>query len=144
MASYRTNGVPPKPDSKRRRYAKPKSYGAATPTTAPAADPTTTRVLGIDDPHPLIASLWDTAQDSCEAAFFSETDWERLRLELWFANHTMACGRPSGQAWIAIQHGLNELLSPAVKRRAGIEVTSQVSILTRWLRCRWSASITRC
>ena len=62
-------------------------------------------------------------QHSCEAAFYSETDWERLRPELWFANHTMASGRPSGQAWEAVQHGLNEmLLSPAIKRRAGIEL----------------------
>jgi hypothetical protein len=30
-------GPAPKPDSKRRRSAKPKSYGDATPTTAPAA-----------------------------------------------------------------------------------------------------------
>ena len=72
--------------------------------------------------------MWDTVQHSCEAAFFSPTDWERLRLELWFANHTMASGRSSGQAWIAIQHGLNELLlSPAIKRRAGIEVMSQAA-----------------
>jgi hypothetical protein len=120
-------GPAPKPDSKRRRYAKPKSYGDATPTTAPAAPPVNGgRELGIDNTHPLIASMWDTVQHSCEAAFFSETDWERLRLELWFANHTMSSGRPSGQAWIAIQHGLSEmLLSPAVKRRAGIEVKSQ-------------------
>ncbi len=35
----------------------------------------------------------------------------------------MGSGRPSAQAWDAIQHGLNELLlSPAVKHRAGIEV----------------------
>ena len=52
-----------------------------------------------------------------------ETDWQRLRLELWFANTTMASGRPSAQAWDAIQHGLSELLiSPAVKRRSGIEL----------------------
>jgi hypothetical protein len=42
-----------------------------------------------------------------EAAFFSENDWARLRLELWFANHTMASGRPSANAWSAIQSGLN-------------------------------------
>ena len=126
MASY-PGGVPPKPESKRRRRNVPKSYGAATPTTAPAADPTTTRTLGFDA-HPLIAQMWNTVQTSCEAVFFSETDWERLRLELWFANHTMASGRPSGQAWIEIQHGLNELLlSPAIKRRAGIEVKSQAA-----------------
>jgi hypothetical protein len=119
-------GPVPRPDSKRRRYAKPKSYGAAQPTTAPAADSTTTRVLGIDDPHPLIVSIWDTVQESCEAAFYGDCDWVRLRLELWHANREMASSLPSAQAWSAIQHGLNELvLSPAVKRRAGIEVTSQ-------------------
>ena len=50
----------------------------------------------------------------------------RLRLELQFANHIMASGRPSARAWDAVQHGLNEmLLSPAIKRRAGIELKSQ-------------------
>ena len=116
-------GPAPKPESKRRRYGKPKSYGAAEPTTAPAAARSGPRKLGIEDAHPLIASLWNTVQTSCEAAFYSATDWERLRLELWFANHTMSSGRPSAGAWEAVQHGLNELLlSPAVKRRAGIEL----------------------
>jgi hypothetical protein len=115
-------GPAPKPASKRRRSAKPKSYGEAVPTTASAAS-VDVRTLGIENPHPLIAALWDTVQSSCEAAFYSETDWQRLRLELWYANHTMASGRPSAGAWEAIQHGLNELLlSPAVKRRAGIEL----------------------
>jgi len=119
MASYRTNGVPPKPEAKRRRRNKPASYGAARPTTAPPAEPTT-RELGINGAHPLVQDMWNTVQPSREAAVYSETDWERLRLELWFANHTMASGRPSDQAWAAIQHGLNELLlSPAGKRRGG-------------------------
>jgi hypothetical protein len=123
MASYRTNGVPPKPDSKRRRRKKPVLYGEAEPTTAPAAEPDEARELGIEDPHPLIASLWDTVRESCEAAFYAQADWQRLRLELWYANHTMASGQPSANAWSAIQCGLNEmLLSPAVKRRAGIEL----------------------
>jgi hypothetical protein len=116
----------PKPDSKRRRSAKPKSYGDATPTTAPAAARASTRELGIDGAHPLIASIWDTVQESCEAAFYSDCDWVRLRLELWHANREMASSRPSAQAWTAVQHGLSELLlSPAVKRRAGIEVRPQ-------------------
>jgi hypothetical protein len=97
-------GPAPKPESKRRRYAKPKSYGAADPTTAPAAHPSTDgRKLDIDNPHPLIAGIWETVQSSCEAAFYSDGDWQRLRLELWFANHTMCSGRPSGQDWAAIQ-----------------------------------------
>jgi hypothetical protein len=118
-------GPAPKPDSKRRRYAKPKSYGDATPTTAPAAPPVDGRKLGIENPHPLIVSIWDTVQQSCEAAFYSETDWERLRWELWHANYAMT-GSMSARAWAAIQHGLNELLlSPAIKRRAGIELRPQ-------------------
>ena len=128
MASYRTNGVPPKPEAKRRRRNKSASYGAARPTTAPAAAPTT-RELGINGAHPLVQDMWNTVQHSCEAAFYSETDWERLRLELWFANHTMASGRPSDQAWASIQHGINELLlSPAVKRRGGIELKRAVDV----------------
>jgi len=80
-------------------------------------------VLSIDAPHPLIVGLWQTVQESCEAAFYSDADWQRLRLELWYANHTMSSGRPSAQAWDALQHGLSELLiSPAVKRRSGIEL----------------------
>jgi hypothetical protein len=119
-------GVPAKPPSKRRRANKPKSYGEADPVTAPAADCADPRELGIENPHPLIASMWDTVQHSCEAAFYSEADWQRLRMELWFANHTMVSGRPSGSAWEAIQHGFNELLlSPAIKRRAGIELRPQ-------------------
>ena len=118
-------GPAPKPASKRRRYAKPKSYGAAEPVTAPAAGPAQ-RQLGFENAHPLIASMWETVQSSCEAAFYSESDWQRLRLELWHANREMASGRPSANAWMAVQHGLNEMLiSPAMKRRAGIELRPQ-------------------
>ena len=98
------------------------SYGAAEPTTAPAADPAI-RELGIDNPHPLITAMWNTVQTSCEATFYSEPDWVRLRLELWFADRVMTSGRPSAKAWAVVQHGLSELLmSPAVKRRTGIEL----------------------
>ncbi len=119
-------GRPPKPESQRRRRNIPKSYGAAEPTTAPAAE-TTTRELGIDGAHPLVAAMWGTVQQSCEAAFYSEADWVRLRWELWFANRTMSTGRQvSSRAWSAIQSGMNELLlSPAIKRRAGIELRRQ-------------------
>ncbi len=116
-------GPAPKAPSKRRRANVPKSYGAATPTTAPAAQ-SHDRELGIDDPHKLIADMWTAVQESVEARFFSEADWERLRFELCNANQAMTGPRPpSGHAWGAIQHGLNELLlSPAIKRRVAIEV----------------------
>jgi len=60
-----------------------------------------------------------------ESRFFSAADWERLRWELWHPNYAMT-GSMSARAWAAIQHGLNELLlSPAIKRRAGIELRPQ-------------------
>ena len=116
-------GPAPKPASKRRRVNKLASYGAAEPTTAPAAH-VQERALGIDDPRPLIVDMWNTVQTSSESRFYSEADWERLRFELWFANRAMRSGRPtSGHTWAAVQHGLTELLiSPAAKRRAAIEL----------------------
>jgi hypothetical protein len=116
-------GPAPKPASKRRRANTPKSYGAAQPTTAPAAH-VQDRELGLDDPHPLIVSMWENIQKSCEATFYSEADWARLRLELWYANQAMRSPRPmSGNTWATIQHGLTDLLvSPAAKRRVAIEL----------------------
>ena len=93
-------GPPPKPASKRRHYSKPKSYGAAEPIIAAAAAPGDRRELGFDDPHPLIASLWDTVAASCEAAFYSDSDWVRLRMELWNMDREMkadALPRPRGR-----------------------------------------------
>jgi hypothetical protein len=116
-------GPPPKPASKRRRRTKPASYGAAEPVTAPAAHDVV-RTLGIDDPHHLVESMWTALQTSAEARFYSAADWERARMELWFANALLTSGKPiGGQAWAGVQHGLNALLiSPAEKRRAAIEL----------------------
>ena len=82
-------GPAPKAPAKRRRANTPASYGAASPTIAPAASPDVGRALGIDDPHPLVLSLWDAVNTSCESAFYSEADWERLRFELWYADTVM-------------------------------------------------------
>ena len=127
MSTYSApGGPPPKPASQRRRRNKPASYGAANPATAPAADPAA-RALDIDNPHPLAVALWDTVWESCEAAFYSDADWHRLRLELFYANTVLTGGREmTPSAWSTVQSGLNEmLLSPAIKRRAGIEVKPQ-------------------
>jgi hypothetical protein len=91
-------GPAPKPASKRRRYNRPASYGSATPATAPAAATEVARELGIDDADPLVQDLWDAIQTSCEATFYSEADWVRLRWELWYANRIMASGLPSTRA----------------------------------------------
>ena len=64
--AYRTQGVPPKPASKRRRRNVRASYGAAEPVTAPAASPGP-RTLGIADAHPLIVDMWHAVQGSSRA-----------------------------------------------------------------------------
>jgi hypothetical protein len=116
-------GPPPKPANKRRHSTPPKSWGGATPIEAPAAA-SQSRVLDIDDPHELVASMWEVAQTSAEARFYSEADWARLRLELWHMNALLTSGKPIGaNSWAAVQHGLNAMLiSPAEKRRAAIEL----------------------
>jgi hypothetical protein len=38
----------------------------------------------------LVLSLWDAVKTSCESAFYSEADWERLRFELWYADKLCA------------------------------------------------------
>ena len=119
-------GPAPKLSNKRRRRTPPASYGAAKPVVAPAA-PIQNRELGIEDPHPLVESMWSTLHESVESMYYSEADWARLRLELWYANTAMRSGRPSGPAWAQIQRGLNALLiSPADKRRAAIELKPPV------------------
>jgi len=60
-------------------------------------------------------------QDSAEARFYSEADWARAALEMWFADQTLR--KPTANAWAQVQHGLTEMLiGPAAKRRAGIEL----------------------
>jgi hypothetical protein len=67
--------------------------------------------------------MWAALGKSVEGQFFSHADWQRARFELWFVNNLFASGRVGAQAWQAVQAGLSELLiSPADKRRAGIEL----------------------
>lgn len=122
MSIPRSPGPPPKPDSKRRRENKPASYGLAEPIQAgkAAQQPKELGFVAV----PLIRSMWKALGTSVEAQFFSAADWERVRMELHFANKVVkSTGRPSATCWSAVQSGLNDLLiSPADKRRAGIEL----------------------
>jgi hypothetical protein len=116
------HGPPPKAAGKRRHHNPPASWGAATPTTAPAAA-LEDRELGFDA-HELVARMWAALLESCEARFYSAADWQRARMELWNANEVMRSGKPiSGNTWATIQHGLNAMLiSPSEKRRCAIDV----------------------
>jgi len=74
--------------------------------------------------HELVVDLWTVLGSSVEGQFYSAGDWQRARLEMWFADRVMRSDQvPSSNQWTAVQRGLDELLvSPAVKRRAGIEL----------------------
>ena len=128
MSTYSApRGPAPKPESQRRRANKPRSYGAAEPVVAGSADEQPP--LGFDA-HELVADMWSALGRSVEDQFFSAADWQRARWELWFTDRAMTSGQvPSGHTWTAVQRGLDELLiSPAVKRRAGIELKRAVDV----------------
>lgn len=77
----------PKPASQRRRRNRPGSYGAAEPVLA--GNGVEQPPLGFDA-HELVADMWSTLGRSVEGQFFSAADWQRARLELWFANRIMS------------------------------------------------------
>ena len=122
MSTYPApRGPAPKPASQRRRRTKPESYGAAEPTVAGQGDEQPPLGFGA---HELVVDLWAALGSSVEGQFYSAGDWQRARLELWFADRVMTPTRCRRRImWTAVQRGLDELLvSPAVKRRAGIEL----------------------
>ena len=94
--------------------------GVAEPVLAGQADEQQPLVF---DAHELVADLWSALGSSVEGQFFSAADWARARLEMWHADKLVRSGQPTANQWAAVQRGLDELLiSPAVKRRAGIEL----------------------
>lgn len=123
--SSSNSGRVPKPPSQRRRRNKPRSYGAAEVTTAQAAPKIPP--LGIAEPTSVIADMWEALQTSAEARFYSTADWQRARTVLIHGDGLMAAiaagEKINAAAWKSFQDGLTELLvSPAAKRRAGIEM----------------------
>ena len=122
MSTYPApRGPAPTPALQRRRRTRPESYGAAEPTVAGQGDEQAP--LGFDA-HELVVGLWAVLGSSVDGQFYSGADWQRARWELWYANAVMTAGQmPSANMWTTLQRGLDELLvSPAVKRRAGIEL----------------------
>lgn len=120
MAVSKPRGPAPARESQRRRRNKPESQGEA--IVEPGEAGVRPRELGFDAHH-IVQSLWDVLGTSAEAKFYSAADWERVRLELFYANYTLMSDRIGAQAWSAVQAGLSELLiSPADKRRAGIDM----------------------
>ena len=107
MSTYSApRGPVPKPASQRRRRNRPGSYGAAEPIFA--GNGVEQPPLGFDA-HELVADLWSTLGRSVEGQFFSAADWQRARLELWYANRSCPAarrrprisGRRSSAVWMS-------------------------------------------
>jgi hypothetical protein len=125
MAMSKPRGPAPKREADRRRANKPESQGEAQTVSAEAGK--RPDELGFPA-HEIVGKLWEVLAESAEAKFYSAADWQRVRLELFYANYTLTSDKIGAQAWTAVQAGLSELLiSPADKRRAGIEMKPQMS-----------------
>jgi hypothetical protein len=122
MAVPKPTGPAPNPSNKRRRANKPASYGLAEPIQAGLAAAAPDE-LGFAA-HFLVNDLWEALKTSVEGQFYSRADWQRVRMELWYANKVIkGRGTPWATSWSAVQSALNDLLiSPADKRRIGIEL----------------------
>lgn len=119
-------GPVPKRESQRRRSNRPKSYGSSSPEVGGVA--VGAPDLGIADCHPMVLDLYASLTESVEGQYFSAADWQRARLECHFLNRTLMSDRIGAQAWQTIQSGLGALLvSPADKRRIGIELKAKTS-----------------
>ena len=125
MATPKPRGPVPKRSEDRRRANKPESQGSAVTAFGEAGE--RPEALGFEA-HSIIERLWDVLAVSAEAKFYSAADWERVRLELWFGNTILTGDKVGAMAWATFQSGLSELLiSPADKRRAGIELKPPVA-----------------
>lgn len=126
MTITKPKGPAPAQDSKRRRSNKPESYGAAEAVVAGTAG--LQPDLGFEA-HEMVMSMWKALETSVEGQFLSTADWERARVEMWFLNQVLTGQIELTAAnWARVQNGMNELLiSPADKRRAGIELKKATS-----------------
>ena len=92
MAIGKPHGPVPKPAAQRRRRTPPASYGgAAEPTVAGQAAQQPR--LGFKA-HKLVTDMWKALSTSVEGQFFSDADWQRARLEMFYANGLLTGERP--------------------------------------------------
>lgn len=84
--------------------------------------------LNFPDPHPMIADLYLSMQESAQSKFFEPSDWEYARFCLHFADVLLKSSRPSSQLLAAVNSMLSDLLvSEGSRRRVRLEVERSVS-----------------
>ena len=79
--------------------------------------------LGMSDPHPLVASLYESMKKSGQAKFFEPTDWEFARFTMFFMDHLLKQPRPSSLMLQQVNTMLTSLLvTEGDRRRVRMEV----------------------
>lgn len=80
--------------------------------------------LGLDgDVHPIIADFWDSVGESAQSRYYEQSDWQYLRVSLYFLNRLLKSGKPSAQMLTVVNQMLTDLLvSEGSRRRVRMEI----------------------
>ncbi len=79
--------------------------------------------LGMDDPHPLTVSLYNSLADSAQAKYYEPSDWEFARFTMHFIDKLLRNSTPSAVMLASVNTMLSNLLvTEGDRRRVRIEV----------------------
>jgi hypothetical protein len=82
--------------------------------------------LGIPNPHPLVASLYESMKTSAQSKFYEDSDWAYARFTFHFANKLLRQKQPSAMLLSSVNQMLTSLLlTEGDRRRVRIEVERQ-------------------
>jgi len=112
-------GPVPKRSSERQRRNAPEMEITTIEVEGPSPQPD----LGLDNPHPIIADMWESMGRSAQSEFYEPSDWQFARFTLHFANQLVWNQRPSAQMFQGVTSALSDLLlSEGSRRRLRMEI----------------------
>lgn len=79
--------------------------------------------LDLEDPHPLVADLYESLRDSGQSKYYEPSDWQQARLVCHFLDRQVRSSKPSGQL-LAVLHSMmtDLLISEGQRRRVRLEI----------------------
>lgn len=79
--------------------------------------------LQLDDPHPMVASMYRSLRESAQNKYFEPSDWEFARFTMFFMDNLLKQGRPSAIMLQQVNSMLASLLvTEGDRRRVRMEV----------------------
>lgn len=79
--------------------------------------------LGLDKPHKLVKSLYESLRLSGQVKYFEPTDWQLARVTLHILDEQLKAGRMNSQILATVFSNLSDLLvSEGARRRMRIEI----------------------